>query len=37
MAGGRRRWTLIRAFAYALLMSFAVVFGVLWLLGSRAH
>ena len=37
MAGRRRRWTLIRTFAYALLMSFAVVLGVMWLLGSRAH
>jgi hypothetical protein len=32
-----RRWSLVRTFGFGLLVSFAAVFGVLWLLASRAH
>jgi hypothetical protein len=33
----RRRWRLIRAFAFGLILGFAAVFATLWVVASRLH
>jgi hypothetical protein len=33
----RRRWRLIRAFAFGLILGFAAVFATLWIVASRLH
>jgi hypothetical protein len=33
----RRRWRLIRAFAFGLILGFAAVFATLWIAASRLH
>jgi hypothetical protein len=33
----RRRWRLIRAFAFGLVLGFAAVFATLWIVASRLH